>query len=191
MSVVKRGGAQALNTSPQVMLALLRQLVYEAGVDPVDIAIGDPLSMFPNQLHAPLYAEFPTVSYLDSRGSFGRTAVMPSTTGLHWSSQPENVAQDMVLSVFAEASYFINLANLKSHSGAGVTQGIELVMLSKSHSPRRGRRGIAVSVALGWLDGLHLALGQSLLVLEPGHGGAAGVSLDHSRASARSRPSAR
>ncbi len=116
------GRRDYMNTSPQIMLTLLRQLVHEAGVDPADIAIGDPLSLFPNEYHERLYDEFPTVSYLDALGRHGRTAVVPSASvEMHWSCHPENVAQDMVLSAFAEADYFINLANLKSHSAAGVT----------------------------------------------------------------------
>jgi hypothetical protein len=110
-----------MNTSPQVMLALLRQLVYEAGVAPDDISIGDPVCLFPNQYFGPLHSEFPDVEYLDSRGELGRTRVTPSAIGFHWSSHPSAVAQDHVLTHFVDADYFIDVANLKSHSMAGVT----------------------------------------------------------------------
>jgi hypothetical protein len=110
-----------MNTSPQMMLALLRQLVNVAGVDPADISIGDPVALFPNQYYQPLHDEFPEVSYLDARGDFGRTAVTPSAVDFHWSIHPTLVAQDKVLTSFAEAKYFINLANMKSHSMAGIT----------------------------------------------------------------------
>jgi hypothetical protein len=110
-----------MNASPQMMLALLRQLVYQAGVSPADIAIGDPVCLFPNEYHDPLAAEFPDVEYIDSRGLFGRTQVAPSTTDFHWSCTPPGVVQDKVLIHFAEADYFINMANFKSHSMAGVT----------------------------------------------------------------------
>src|ERR1017187_969371 len=39
-----------MNTSPQMILALLRQLVKSAGVNQEDISVGDPLSLFPNQI---------------------------------------------------------------------------------------------------------------------------------------------
>ena len=110
-----------MNTSPQMMLALLRQLVNVAGVDPAHISIGDPVTLFPNQYYQPLYDEFPEVSYLDARGDFGRTVVTPSAVDFHWSVHPTGVAQDKVLTSFAEAEYFINLANLKSHGGAAIT----------------------------------------------------------------------
>ncbi len=110
-----------MNTSPQVMLALLRQLVYRAGVDPADISIGDPVCLFPNQYYDPLHSEFPTVEYLDSGGYCGRIGVTPSAVDLHWSNHPPGVLQDKVLTHFADATYFISLANFKSHAYAGVT----------------------------------------------------------------------
>jgi len=57
-----------MNTSPQMMLALLRQLVRQAGVDQQDITIGDPLALFPNQYYDLLHGEFPNVHYLDHDG---------------------------------------------------------------------------------------------------------------------------
>lgn len=113
-----------MNTSPQVILALLRQLVYVAGVDPADISVGDPNGLFPNQYHDICHAEFPEVHYLDHDG--GNTAnpraqVQFSTIPFFWSCQPSGVSQDYVPVSFAEATYQINLANFKSHAGAGVT----------------------------------------------------------------------
>jgi len=110
-----------MNTSPQMMLALLRQLVKTAGVKETDIAIGDSLALFPNQYYKILHDEFPKVRYLDHEGKFGRTAVEQSSVPLYWSCRPEGCRQDYVPVCFAEADYLINLANLKSHTAAGVT----------------------------------------------------------------------
>jgi hypothetical protein len=113
-----------MNTSPQVMLALLRRLVYELGASPADITIGDPLALFPNQYHEMLAVEFPDVNYLDHWGGtpdHPRVAAQNSTVPLHWSSHPTGLEQDFILESYAEATYFINLGNFKSHSGAGVT----------------------------------------------------------------------
>ncbi len=110
-----------MNTSPQVMLALLRQLVETVGVRQTDITIGDSLALFANQYHEILHAEFPNVQYLDHKGAFGRIAEKPSVTPLYWSSRPEGCLQDYAPASFAQADYLINVANLKSHSGAGVT----------------------------------------------------------------------
>jgi len=113
-----------MNTSPQVMLALLRQLVYDVGAAQSDITIGDPLALFPNDYHAMLAGEFPDVNYLDKQGGIPgheRVAVSNSAVTMNWSNHPSGYAQDYILASYAEATYFVNLANFKSHSGAGVT----------------------------------------------------------------------
>ncbi len=113
-----------MNTSPQVMLALLRRLVYEVGAAQLDITIGDPMALFPNDYHAMLAGEFPDVNYLDHQGGVPdhpRRAIQNSTVPLYWSNHPSGYAQDYILASYAEATYFVNLANFKSHSGSGVT----------------------------------------------------------------------
>ncbi len=44
-----------------------------------------------------------------------------SPIDFYWSVRPSDVAQDKVLTSFAQATYYINLSNLKSHRSAGVT----------------------------------------------------------------------
>jgi len=110
-----------MNTSPQMMLALLRQLVKTVGVKETDVTIGDSLACFANEYHKVLHDEFPNVRYLDHQGKFGRIAAKQSSIPLHWSCHPEGRRQDYVPVSFARADYLINLANLKSHVGAGVT----------------------------------------------------------------------
>jgi hypothetical protein len=117
-------GLDYMNASPQMILALLRQLVYAAGVNPQDISVGDPLSLFPNQYYDLLHSQFPTVHYLDHDGgnaSHPRTRVQYSSIPFYWSCRPTGTAQDYVPVPYAEAKYFINMANFKSHGGAGVT----------------------------------------------------------------------
>ena len=113
-----------MNTSPQVMLALLRRLVYEVGAAQSDITIGDPLALFPNQYHGMLAGEFPEVNYLDHQGGTAehpRVAAQNSSLTMSWSSHPSGYLQDYILESYAQATYFINLANFKSHHSAGVT----------------------------------------------------------------------
>jgi len=113
-----------MNASPQMILALLRQLVHVAGVREQDISVGDPLAEFPNQFYGPLHSEFPNVNYLDHKGGnpdCPRTAVQYSSIPFHWSFRPAGVAQDYVPVSYAEAKYIINMANLKAHTLAGVT----------------------------------------------------------------------
>jgi len=113
-----------MNASPQMIRALLRQLVKTVGVNQADISVGDPLSLFPEQYYALLNGEFPDVHYIDyNGGSEGhpRTKVEPSTIPLYWSSRPEDKSQDYIPVHYVEAKYLINMANLKSHTSAGMT----------------------------------------------------------------------
>jgi hypothetical protein len=117
-------GLDYMNASPQMILALLRQLVHAAGVAPQDISVGDPLSLFPNQYYGPLHSEFPTVHYLDHDGgnaTYPRTLVQHSSVPFHWSSRPTGRTQDYVPVPYVEAKYLINMANLKAHTMAGAT----------------------------------------------------------------------
>jgi hypothetical protein len=117
-------GVDYMNASPQMILALLHQLVHALGVSPQDISVGDPLALFPNQYYGPLHSEFPDVHYLDHDGgnaTYPRTRVTYSSIPFYWSSRPTGMTQDYVPVPYAEAKYLINMANLKSHTSAGVT----------------------------------------------------------------------
>jgi len=139
-----------MNTSPQVVLALLRQLVNVVGVNQADISIGDPVCLFPNQYHDLCSAEFPDVHYMDHRGGITghpRTKVLPSTTRFYWSARPTGKTPDYIPAHYAEATYFINLANFKSHTVAGVT------LCGKNHYGTLNR----TPVEIGYYD-LHTTL---------------------------------
>lgn len=113
-----------MNTSPQMMVALLRQLVGVAGANQEDISIGDPLALFPKPYYDYCRRDFPNVRYLDHAGGNAenpRTRVQPSSVPFYWSARPAGKTQDYVPTAYAEATYFINMANLKAHTLAGVT----------------------------------------------------------------------
>jgi uncharacterized protein (DUF362 family) len=110
-----------MNTSPQVIRAVLGQLVNTVGVAQSDISVGDSLAYFPNEYYNILHNEFPDVRYMDYAGKFNRIQVRRAKDTLYWSSKPQGVAADHVPVYYAEAEYMINLANLKAHTGAGVT----------------------------------------------------------------------
>lgn len=113
-----------IDNSPQMILALLRQLVYEAGVDQNDITFGDPTGMIPNYMWNMIQPEFPNVKYLDNYGGSGRTRVEFSEVPFYWSTEdavgPPPKERDYIPVFFAEADYVINFAILKGHS-AGIT----------------------------------------------------------------------
>lgn len=110
-----------IDNSPQMILALLRQLVYTVGVAPADITVGDPTGLFPNYLWNQLHPEFPAVHYLDNYGGSGRTRAEFSETAVFWSTEAARGKRiDYIPVAFAEADYLINFALLKGHS-AGIT----------------------------------------------------------------------
>jgi hypothetical protein len=112
------------NTSPQVILAVLRQLVNVVGVNEEDISVGDPQTRFPNEFYDVFHTEFPDIHYLDYYGGNAqnpRTGVQYSTVPFYWSCHPTGTTQDHVPQSYADATYLINIANFKAHNGAGIT----------------------------------------------------------------------
>ena len=122
---------QRIDNSPQMTLALLRQLVYVVGAAQSDITIGDPTGMFPNFMYNYLHAEFPDVIYMDNYGGPYTTPPSPykrhraefdHTTPFNWSTpQASGKKQDYVPTCFSQAKYLINFAVLKGHEIGGVT----------------------------------------------------------------------
>ncbi len=112
----------SIGNSPQLMHALLDQLVNVVGVAQADISIGDPTGLFYNILYTPLHNDFASVHYYDNRGTLGRTRAEFSTVPMYWSNTAANSAtQDYLPVALAEATYVINAPILKSHAGAGIT----------------------------------------------------------------------
>ncbi len=110
-----------IDNSPQMILALLRQLVNTVGAEQGDITVGDPTGMIPSFYWDMLHPEFPKVHYLDNYGGSGRLRAEFSDVPLHWSTdEARGKLQDYLPRSFAEADYLINFAILKGHS-SGVT----------------------------------------------------------------------
>jgi len=122
LSYDKRRYLDRSDTSPQLITAVLGQLVEEAGVDPNHIAVGDTLCLFPNQWWYHCHRLFPQVTYFDAGGQRGRVESPPSDIIQYWSLDPINEGHrpDHIPQVFAEAAYIINMAVLKGHI-AGVS----------------------------------------------------------------------
>ncbi len=110
-----------MNTAPQLLLALLRQLTDAVGIAQTDITVCDSLAYLVHEYYGILHGEFPQVRYEDYAGRFDRIQVTTSTVPLYWSCRPDDVAQDYLPTSFAEADYLVNFANLKAHQGSGVT----------------------------------------------------------------------
>jgi hypothetical protein len=115
--------ADYMNTSPQMIITLLRQLVDKVGVKQEDITVGDTLCYFPNEFYNMCREKFPNVRYLEYLGKFGRTAAKLSSVPLYWSTpQAKDKKTDYIPQSYVQADYLINMANLKSHNDhAGIT----------------------------------------------------------------------
>jgi uncharacterized protein (DUF362 family) len=110
-----------MNTAPQMIVALLRQLAGVVGVREADVSVCDSLAYLVNEYYEILRHEFPGVQYVDYAGKFGRVKVKASSVPLYWSCRPQGKAPDYIPVGFAEAEYLVNFANLKAHAGTGVT----------------------------------------------------------------------
>jgi hypothetical protein len=112
-------GLEFVNTSPQMMIAILWQLTSRVGVPQSDIFIGDTSAYFTNHYWNMCHSLFPNVNYFDCRGTLGRTPVSPSSVPLYWSTPDAAAcAPDMLPDCYASAAYIVNFAALKAHESA-------------------------------------------------------------------------
>ena len=109
-----------IDNSPQMLLSLLRHLVYTVRVNQTNIFLGDPAGNFPRYMWDKLHPEFPEVHYFDNYGGQGRMRTEFSTVRFDWSAGATGKLQDYVPVPFAQADYLINFAVLKGHA-CGVT----------------------------------------------------------------------
>jgi len=118
-----------IDNSPQLAIALLTQLIDNAGVSPGDISIGDPQNCMADYWYSMVSAQCPGVVYLCKNGASqsGRTPVATDYSAPFYWSDPCSAhwtgvtQQDYLPNYFAQADYFINFPILKSHNSAGIT----------------------------------------------------------------------
>lgn len=110
----------ACETSPPVVLELLRHLVNICGVKQSDISIGDPQNPLWGFNYEAWSKEFPEVLYTDNMfGTHGRTLIVPTEKELlFWS---DKATAEKLYTVTENADYLINVPNLKVHNIAGIT----------------------------------------------------------------------
>jgi len=112
-------GANNSYIAPQLVMALLRQLVQQAGVAPADITCYDAVRHVPDTIFDPGKKEFPAVHFVDSTDADGREKAVPDKT------KPIVLGQGNVTMYFptcvTAADYMINVSGLKGHTLAGMT----------------------------------------------------------------------
>ena len=115
--------AHGLYNTPQLTMALLRQLVEQAGVRETDIVMYDASRFVNESIFIPAHADFPDVRFEDRDGGQGRFQVQPDkSVALHFGdpSTPDH-GKTYLPACATSATYLVNAAVLKGHSLAGVT----------------------------------------------------------------------
>lgn len=139
----RKGSLGYAETSPEVILAVLKQLVNIAGVPQNKIIVADPLSHIYSDNFEFLHNEFPDVIYGDrtkEAEAIGRTFLEPETIPvIHYSDRgtvlkggPDCIYKDM-----QNADYMINIPALKAHACAGIT------LMAKNHFGSNTRKTAA------------------------------------------------
>lgn len=112
-------GTAAMDASPQMVLAILKQLVKVVGVPQSDIWIGDSYRTFRDDYWNKCHTVFPNVHYVDGTGLDGRQQTLPSTEQLLKFS--DHKATSSIPQHYLDAAYLINMPCLKSHNEGGIT----------------------------------------------------------------------
>jgi len=69
-------------TSPHLILSLLRQLINIYGIPKENISVGDPLKHLYNNSFDRWYKEFPNVHCVANKGGMGREEVVPTENNI-------------------------------------------------------------------------------------------------------------
>jgi hypothetical protein len=115
--------AQGFFNTPQLTLALLRQLVQQARIRETDLVIFDGSRWASDVIFLPAHAEFPNIRVEDHEGSDGRFQIQPDkTAALHFGdpNTPDN-GRTFLPTCATHATYMINVGVMKGHALAGVT----------------------------------------------------------------------
>ena len=105
-----------INTSPQLLLSLLKSLVTQAGIPPQHITVFDASRFITDNLFTKCHGEFPDVVFVDNVGGSGRLKSTYVPDAIPYSVDNGKLAQGLA-SCAVEANYLINLAILKGHVG--------------------------------------------------------------------------
>jgi hypothetical protein len=112
-------------TSPQLALALLRQLVNIVGIPDSLITFYDAQRYMPNPIVTKCRSEFSHVHFMGWVATANQEKYVRDTTRVYWS---ENLTGEIngghpafLPTVVSQSSYIINLANFKGHRYMGVT----------------------------------------------------------------------
>ena len=110
---------EGMNSTPQLVLALLQQLVDTLHISQSDITIGDPYRGFSNEYWDKCHTKYPNVHYFEGKGTDGREQTIISSGNVYFNS--DGNFQSRLPKAYIDAAYLINMPCLKSHGSAGIT----------------------------------------------------------------------
>ena len=172
LSVVANGSYGISETSPEVVLSVLRQLVNVAQVAQSDIYLGDPMRNIYKHCYDMWYNEFPDIHYVshDNYTNLGREQlVADNMPGIFYSDKgtvlrenvwdtnrlgEDPVNSDCFYTAFENAEYILNIPMLKGHKRAGIT------MFAKNHFGSNTRSS-AAHLHMGLVDPIEIQYSNS------------------------------
>ena len=113
------GTIDRLNSSPHLILALVRQLTGPGRVPQSSITVFDTSRFIPGNLYDKIHSEFPGVVFVDHIGGDGRLKAEFKPNAIPF-SVPSRNASGLDTTV-VEATYLIDAALLKGHVSSGIT----------------------------------------------------------------------
>ncbi len=118
-NTVDHGTIERLNSSPQLLLSLVRQLAGQGRVPQSSITIFDSSRFIPGNLYDKIHNEFAGVKFVDHIGGDGRAMAEFKPDAIPFSIPSRN-AKGLDTTV-VEAAYLIDAAVMRAHVSSGVT----------------------------------------------------------------------
>jgi hypothetical protein len=124
-SASTRDRPRRMDATPQLLNAVLDQLVNVVGVSEFDITLGDPYREFRQEYKDLVMSKFPSVYYVDGVGGDGVDQTVPSEEAVLKFSDKQY--ESTLPQHYLDATYLINIPCLKTHNEGGLT------LIAKNH----------------------------------------------------------
>jgi hypothetical protein len=124
LSIINDASYGNVDTSPQIILSVLRQLINKAGVPEEAIYIGDPYTQIFKHIYDKLSAEFPGVHYMSKSDVANREQLqITNSDSLKYSDRGTilDIDAHQFFDCIVNADYVLSLPAIKGHRWGGVT----------------------------------------------------------------------
>ena len=109
-----------INSTPQLVLSMLKSLINDAGVPEDKITVFDASRFITDNIYEKCHSIYPNVAFVDNSGGNGRIKSSYIPDAIPYSADNGSLARGLATCA-VEADYLINMAVLKGHVGQGVT----------------------------------------------------------------------